>query len=179
MLMALAGCLPSGPSKGDDPKPIRQIALLEGRVQVTTPQGYCLDPASLRNHARAGFALIAGCDGLMGLPSGTLVAPAILTVSALLPRDGAPDPQQMLNALDQATILSKSTQNGLLLVQVEDPDLVPEGSPARHWRAAMVQGDALLTLAAYGSQISEAQGKALLIDLARNIRTTQGTGKKP
>lgn len=177
--MALAGCLPSAPSKADDPKPTRQTALLEGRVQIAAPQGYCLDPASLRNHARAGFVLIAGCDGLMGLPSGTLVPPAILTVSALLPRDGAPDPQQMLNALDQAAILSKSMQNGLLLVQIEDPDLVPEGSPARHWRAAMVQGDALLTLAAYGAQITEAQGKALLVELAGNIRAASGTGKKP
>lgn len=170
MVLCVAGCLPAG-TTGQDVAPKRLASLLEGRIQVPAPSGYCIDEASLRNHARAGFVLIAGCDGLMGLPSGTLVPPAILTVSALVPKSGEPQAQDMLRALEGTQILDRSEQGGLILVQVDDNDLVPEGSPSRHWRGAFQMGDVLLTLAAYGDQASGAAGKALLSDLATQIRS--------
>lgn len=176
----LAGCLPGGQAQTPaGAKAVRSAELLQGRIGIKAPTGYCVDTSSLRNHPRTGFVLIAGCDGLMGLPAGTLVKPAILTISALVPRDGGAEPQDMLRALNPEAILSQSEQNGLLLVEVENADLVPEGSAAHHWRAAMVQNEALLTLAVYGDQsIGTGRGKALLTEAAAKIRSASANRVK-
>ncbi len=181
-VVLLAGCLPGGRSQTQTQPAataVRSAELLQGRIGIETPAGYCVDTSSLRNHPRAGFVLIAGCDGLMGLPAGTLVKPAILTVSALVPRDGGADVQDMLRALEPEDVLSQSAQDGLLLVEVSSPDLVPDGGAPHHWRAAMVQNEALLTLAVYGDQsIGSRRGKALLIETATKIRAASANRVK-
>jgi len=172
-VLVLSGCLPSGAGTGaGQDAPLRQVSMLEGRAIIPAPAGYCVDNASLRDQSRAGFVLIAGCDGLMGLPSGTLVSPAIMTVSAVLPKEGAGNAADLAHVLNDSEVLSRSEQNGLTLVQVENAALVPEGVAARHWRGAMRVNGVLLTMAVYGdSSMSGTKGKALLTSLARGIRS--------
>ncbi|MDF1802440.1 hypothetical protein [Thalassovita sp.] len=174
VVLILSGCLPSGADKDtvQDAPPPRQAFLLDGRVVIPAPAGYCVDQASLRDQSRAGFVLIAGCDGLMGLPSGTLVAPAIMTVSVVLPKEGATETADIAHVLGDGEVLSRSEQNGLTLVQVENAALVPEGVAPRHWRGAMRLNGVLLTMAVYGdSSMPGPKGKALLNALARGIRS--------
>lgn len=172
-LVLVAGCLPSdGGSQTKDRVAVRKSSLLQGQIQIPAPQGYCVDPASQKDHARAGFVLMAGCDGLAGLPPGSLVTPAILTVSALIPQQGTPDVKNMLRALGEEDILTRSEKDGLLIVQVRDDKLVPEGSDPTHWRGAMVLDGALVTMAVYGNDgIAGDKGRALLTKLAQGVRT--------
>lgn len=172
-LMALAGCLPADGGQTQDRMPNRQAVLLGGAVVVQAPEGYCVDDTSTRDHAKAGFVLMAGCDGLMGLPSGTMVPPAILTVSALLPQDGqGADATAITRALGEGEILDRGQSDGLSLIRVSDAKRVPEGSDPRHWRGAMAVNGAVLALAVYGNgDIADAGGKSLLQSLATATRT--------
>ena len=66
-----------GSRGGAADKPLLQTALAGGAVQVVPPQGYCIDPKSLKRR----FALMARCDAL-GLPDVVSAAPrGILTLA--------------------------------------------------------------------------------------------------
>lgn len=172
LLLAGSGCLPAAGDAPSQPSvPVRAVPLLEGRIVVQSPEGYCVDTASLKDQARSGFVLLAGCDGLMGLPSGTLVRPAILTVSALLSRQGPNAQDDIAEAFEPQQILSRSSQGDLTVLHVQNADLVPEGSDSRHWRGNMVVNGAVLTIAVYGEgPIAKDAGKALLIKMAQLMR---------
>ena len=146
--------------------PSRQVALLGGTVVVQAPEGYCVDDASTRNHTKAGFVLMAGCDGLMGLPSGTLVTPAILTVAAAVGPGG--DNADIAPILQTGEVLERYQAADLHIVHVSDESRVPEGSDPHHWRGVMTVNGAVLALAVYGNgDVAGAQGKALLQSLAK------------
>ena len=69
-LLTLSACEGGqGFSRGGSPvaeeKPLRQAILADGAVQVVPPQGYCIDPKSLKSR----FALMARCDALGPVPA--------------------------------------------------------------------------------------------------------------
>lgn len=172
----LASCQLGQPSISTSNVPPRHVSLLEGAVQVPAPSGYCVDLNSLQDHRRAGFVLMAGCDGLMGLPSGTLIEPAILTVAAYVPDQPVQQSLDVAAALDGATVLERRQVGGLNMVRVQSSDMVPDDSAPEHWRGAMVLNEAVLTLAVYGNgAITNSAGAELLQVLARQI--TQASGK--
>lgn len=178
--LVLAGCQFGQPSISTSNVPPRQAPLLGGAVQVPAPQGYCVDPSSLKDHRKAGFVLMAGCDGLMGLPSGTMIEPAILTVAAYAPDQPAPEALDVVAALEGVTVLETRKSQGLTLVRLQSADLVPEDSAPEHWRGAMSVNGAVLTLAVYGNgAITKGAGAELLQVLARQIRQASGRGTPP
>ncbi|MEJ6396764.1 dihydroxy-acid dehydratase [Yoonia sp. 208BN28-4] len=78
--MALSGCAGSGFSfPGFTSAPLPVLQLLGGDVIVTGPDGYCVSPAA--SNARAGFAVMAGCDLIAGGPERPSVN-AVITVQA-------------------------------------------------------------------------------------------------
>lgn len=172
MVLPLAACLGSGDT---DAPPLREVALWQGRVVVTAPEGYCIDRQSLQRGPQAGFVLIAGCAGLTGQPGAT-VAPAVLTVS-VLPRgdlSNAPDAQDLAELVQDADILQSGVAEGLSYVQLSSGGaaLIPLGDP-RHWRAGMAVAGHPVGLAVYGpegSAIAGQQGLDLLRTLAAAIR---------
>ena len=75
-----------GGSPDTPEKPLLQTALAGGAVQVVPPQGYCIDPKSLKRR----FALMARCDAL-GLPDAVSAAPrGILTLALIEAEADAP-----------------------------------------------------------------------------------------
>ncbi len=179
----LAACQKDQPSISTSNIPPRQVSLLEGRVVVLAPKGYCVDQDSMQDHRQSGFVLIAGCDGLMGLPSGTLIEPAVLTVAAYHPDLPVSDPLDVAGALDGAQVLEQRQTKDLTLLHLQAPDIVPDESASEHWRGAMVVNGAVLTLAIYGNgAIAVDAGADLLQVLARQIRDvsrTDGSGETP
>lgn len=165
-LLALIGCMGAENAQPKDKMPSRQVTLLDGTVVVRTPEGYCIDDTSTRNHTKAGFVLMAGCDGLMGLPSGTLVTPAILTVAAAVGPGG--EDTDITPVTKTGEVLERHQMAGLNMVRVSDENRVPEGSDPRHWRGVMTVNGAVLALAVYGnSDVAGKQGKLLLQSLAK------------
>lgn len=175
----LAGCQFSAPTAPEGAIPPRQVSLLQGQVVVPAPQGYCVDRDSLKDHSKAGFVLIAGCDGLMGLPSGTMIEPAVLTVAALIPDQPLTEPPDIADTLVQGRVLERLEKDGLILVHLEAPEIVPEDSAPNHWRGAMQVNGAVLTLAIYGNgPIAGDRGADLLQTLARQIRVASQQSAK-
>jgi hypothetical protein len=168
----LAGCQIAPPSISTSNIPPRTMPLLGGRVVVAAPQGYCIDQDSLQDHRKSGFVLMAGCDGLMGLPSGTMIEPAILTVAAFLPDQPYKDPLDVARALEGIEVLDQREVGGMTVLHLHARDIVPEHSAAEHWRGAMVVNGAILTLAVYGNDaIAGEAGARLLQGMGQQIQT--------
>jgi hypothetical protein len=171
----LAGCQVGQPTLSTSNIPPRQAVLLEGRIIVPAPQGYCVDQDSLQDHKQSGFVLIAGCDGLMGLPSGTMIEPAILTVAARSLDQPVDEPLDVAAALDKADVLERRKHGGLTLLHLQSPEAVPDDSAPEHWRGAMVVNGAIVSVAIYGNgSIADEAGAELLQVLARQIQEASG-----
>ena len=56
-----------------------EVRLIEGRVKVSGPQGYCVDQSETRDTADQAFVVLARCDALGG--GGAPAKPGLLTVA--------------------------------------------------------------------------------------------------
>lgn len=179
LTVLFAGCQLSKPAPPVGDIPPREVSILQGRLVVPAPSGYCVDQDSLKDHSRAGFVLIAGCDGLMGLPSGTMIEPAVLTVAALIPDQPLTEQRDIADTLMQGRVLGRQEKDGLIMIHLEAPEIVPADSAPNHWRGAMQVNGAVLTLAIYGNgAIAGDRGADLLQTLARQIRVASQQSAK-
>ncbi len=184
-VFGLSGCLGSETgalgflSSGSEPKRdvVRTASLYDGNVVVRGPQGYCVDKRSLRSGKSRGFVMLASCEALSGV-RGNDVEPLIMTVSAL-PRDvnaAKPSAQEVANSMAPTPVLASFEAEDVNLVQFASggEQALPGGDP-RYWRGVMVLNGHLVGLALYarqGSPHAGAEGRDMLVELARSTRAT-------
>lgn len=173
---ALAGCLKlPQQERTDAPKLLQRAALAGGNVVVVPPQGYCIQPATLREKPKGGFALLASCESISGYSSGYKVAPLVMTVSAVARSEPGPEPQgdEIARALAGHKVIQQLHGDGLTAVQVIAQKSLTEADDPQHWRGVMVVNQTTVGLAVYGPKGSEAtreKGLNMMIWLAEQIR---------
>lgn len=153
-----------------------QVTLFGGDVVVTGPRGYCIDKPSLRRGGGgAAFVLIASCESLTGQP-GTVVEPAVMTVSVVPDSQGVTPPSaaDIAAPVAGARILHSDDGDTLSLVHFAEggDTLLPGGDP-RHWRGAMLINGHVVGLAVYGPAGGAASGdfgRTLIEALADTLR---------
>ncbi|WP_411976220.1 hypothetical protein [Sulfitobacter faviae] len=164
-----------GGSPDTPEKPLLQTALAGGAVQVVPPQGYCIDPKSLKPR----FALMARCDAL-GLPDVVSAAPRGILTLALIEAEAdapLPTPQQVAEAAGLSQLQEAGSVEGGSIFVAQGP--VPaDGMSSRHWRGMARIGGHVASVTLYGAPQSRAiseEGRALVADLIRQSRSKSAT----
>ncbi|WP_198389318.1 hypothetical protein [Roseovarius faecimaris] len=184
LVLPLAGCM--GEATGEDGMALRakpeakplssrvltELPLYGGNLVIGAPRGYCLDGSSLRRGVSGSFVLIASCETLSGKP-GTVVDPAVMTVSASPRRLGAeqPDAADIAAIMAPAKVLAREDGDGISLVRFASGGdaFLPGGDP-RYWRAGMLINGHVVSLAAYTPKGSGDAGYRLILALAEQLR---------
>ena len=155
------------------PAPLISADLARGRITVSGPDGYCIDPTTLRRTADGGFAAIASCNILSGGERGPVVEPALLTVAVSRATGATPTPADMAEALG-TELLNRRDLSAVEVGQLASGGASAfAGSDPRHWRGAFVLGDHLVGVTLYapeGSPLVGAQGAAFLNTVSSRIR---------
>ncbi len=186
LTLPLAGCVGEGTSPGGmgflsppegEAKPLSrrvlpQMSLYGGRIVVVPPKGYCIDGSAASRGIESSVLLIASCATLKGTREGNAV-PAVMTVSVSPRRSGAQQPTSATLATSLAPARVSSVEDGddisLVRVNSDGDGVLPAGDP-RYWRAGMLINGHIVMLAAYTPRGSRTSGKALIMDLADNLR---------
>jgi hypothetical protein len=115
--LILAGLALPGLAACDLPLPgqgVRTVALLDGSVRVSAPQGYCIDPTSSR--ADSGFAVISSC----GLIAATGVFPT--TDGFVAVQFGPPGSAAVAGSEDALAALLRTREGAALLSESGRPE---------------------------------------------------------
>lgn len=157
LILWLAACQVS-PGAFARPEGLRQIAVLDGAIQVAAPSGYCVDKGSARQQNDGAVVLIGRCR------AGTQVPPALISVtiggvaSASVISDGGvalaaffetADGRAALSQTGQANnvqIAQTATVEGAFVMRIVDTDV------GEYWRAVLGISGRLVTLSVQGPQ---------------------------
>lgn len=148
--VAIKGCVPvpdstrSGPfSALPDVKPVYKADLMRG-LSVVAPEGYCVDPDSLKRD----FALMARCDtlGIRGQQKDVPLAIITATSPRMTLDRSLPDPGELVDGSE--ALLDSHRDAGLQLVKIAGT-APAEGLSGRYWRGAAKVGTGVLGLAIY------------------------------
>ena len=178
-LALLAGCQMTVPGQAGGAasgNALRSATLDGGTITIRGPAGYCIDAKSLRASGPRQFALLAPCDLLTSGQINGVSSLSILTVTAVRSSGETPlpTPAQIAETFGPASVLSHSTRNGALLVQLSDGgQRASKNASPVHWRGVMQVPGHTLGLAAYGSEGGRASGSGgrdLLLSLVAGIR---------
>lgn len=164
------------------------VRLASSNFTVTALDGFCIDEASVKDSAQAGFVLMADCAALRGRKRQVDQARSVLlttTVAAPLDAPKSMTPQALERFFGTAqgrTALSRTGDATTVFANIEivDGDTVIlhirdsspvniEGLSQDDWRAFIVLNDRLVTLSAtpfVGVRSSNPSAKMLLIQLA-------------
>lgn len=180
----LTGCAETGASgrmsllatdAAEAPELVTSTRLAGGAITVSGPDGYCIDPTTLRSTTLGGFAAIASCNIMSGGQDGPIVEPALMTVTVSPAAGAAPSPADLADALG-ATLLQDRELSALAVGQMASGgESAFDGSDPRHWRGAFVIGSHLIGVTLYapqGSPMLGAQGAAFLNTVSSAIRAT-------
>ncbi len=155
------------------PELVTSTRLAGGVITVAGPDGYCIDPTTLRSTSLGGFAAIASCNIMSGGQDGPIVEPALMTVTVSPAAGAAPTPADLADALG-ATLLQDRELSALAVGQMASGgESAFDGSDPRHWRGAFVIGRHLIGVTLYapqGSPMLGAQGAAFLNTVSSAIR---------
>jgi hypothetical protein len=178
LALALAGCDEAGfpVTSSDAAKPLTAATLSRGAVTLAVPQGYCIDPRSLRGRAPQGFALVARCDALGAEGWYRAQHLVLITVSTapLRTPDFRATPDSVAKSAFPAEVLERRSVDGTALVLLRDMVPETEGVSPVHWRGAFTLGGHLVAMSLYapeGSTALRANGAALLAELAATSRS--------
>ena len=154
--------------------------LARGAITVKGPDGYCIDPTTLRRTSSGGFAAIASCHIMSGGQNGPIVEPGLMTVTVSPTPGAAPSPKDLAQAL--GTTLLQSRELSALEVgrMATGGQTAFAGSDPTHWRGAFVIGPHLIGVTLYAPQNSPllgAQGAAFLNTVSSAIRANAFTEK--
>ncbi|MEB8387554.1 hypothetical protein OO012_09965 [Rhodobacteraceae bacterium KMM 6894] len=185
LTLPLAACLAPGQGggrlnlleapNGRPAEMLRRVSFFHGEVIVAGPDGYCIDPKSVRRRGGNSFALLANCAHLSKTESSDAPA-AVITVSVLAHSDTARQPSaaEMAAALTQSGVMAQIDGDGMTLVQVaRGGDRKLPGSDPRHWRATLLINGHLVGLAVYSGPNGAATGRAghdIMIATAKAMR---------
>lgn len=178
----LTGCAETGASgrmsllatdAAATPELVTSTRLAGGAITVSGPDGYCIDPTTLRSTTLGGFAAIASCNIMSGGQDGPIVEPALMTVTVSPAAGAAPSPADLADALG-TTLLQDRELSALAVGQMASGgESAFDGSDPRHWRGAFVIGRHLIGVTLYapqGSPMLGAQGAAFLNTVSSAIR---------
>lgn len=187
--LVLAGCTPTDTpgalslaegASTSEPTPLLAARLARGQIVVSGPEGYCIDPTSLRSTAAGGFAAIASCNILSSGRGGPFVEPVLVTVTVSRATNGSPSLTDLASAL-QTDLLQERDLSGLRVGQmVSGGEAAFAGSDPKHWRGAFVLDSHLVGVALYapvGSPLIGAQGAAFLNTVSSRIRARSATSR--
>lgn len=163
------------PAPSRDPETaLDSVTLLDGALAVAGPEGYCVDPASVRDTPREGFAVIASCHVLSGGRKGADVIPAVVAI-AVGPRGGtrALPEAETIAAHAETQLLRQVTTDDLVLANLSTGgDAVVPDADARFWRGAFSLDRRLVGLSLYvpkGSALAAEAGGAFLTTVQHRI----------
>lgn len=188
LMLGLAGCeMDMGTTDTSvDPahRPARAVTLPVSGVSVTGPSGYCVDPVSVRDGAKGGFALLGNCSGLNGRNNPALKGKtALLTLSVSPPMADVDefDPpsyeayfvsetgRRALSRSGSAKtveLIETAAMSDMVLLHVRDTaPLTLRGQGREYWRAIFLLNGRLVTATATPfaeAPMSETQLRALL-----------------
>jgi hypothetical protein len=131
------------------PVPLVQADMMNGKVTLMPPAGYCIDPESLSQS----FALMARCDTMGAATGGSGAAAGVLTVSVSRRAQGTPLPtaQDVTEAAGLGAAQSTRRGEASVIFKTTGTAPAPDLSP-QHWRAlAQVEGF-ILGAALYGPE---------------------------
>ena len=147
--------------------PPKQIVLGKGKIQLAAPDGFCIDPSSVKDH----FALMARCDALGGQNLDGEAPLALITASLVEPETRSlPDYASL--AAENEQVLDQSDVGDLRLISVSGRPPVG-GLSDRYWRGAGFVGPYVLGLAIYTHADSLDLGEAGPAILAQAYDRTQ------
>lgn len=162
-----------GRSAGAEASVLTSAGLAGGAIHVSGPDGYCVDPDSLRRTATGGFAAIASCNILSGGAQGPVVEPALATVTVSQADASAPTPPDLAAAL-QTELLTTREFDAVTVGQMASGGAEAfVGSDPRHWRGAFLVGPYLVGVTLYAprnSPLVSTQGAAFLNTVSSRIR---------
>lgn len=168
-LMGLAGCtegpgLALAPAAAPGTDNTRsETVLAQGRVAVRPPSGFCIDPDSVSNSGRTGFAMIARCSrlgGSSGLSSLVAQSPAVMTIST---RPWTKDSDDISSAdiaaaYPDGTIDDTRDGPPAAMVRATSGTARVAGLDDIHWRSAFVVNQQLVVMGLYAPKDSAALG---------------------
>ncbi len=187
-LWTLAACAPT--------EPVRSLALLDGEIMATTPDGYCVDRRASR--PGDGFAVMAPCATL-GANDASPGAIGVATVQIGPPESGAVAGSEtalrdlleseagaaLLSASGEAeaiTILNSQALDNTVTVHFTDAGAAPiAGLQGEEWRAFKDINGRLVTVAVRGlvtAPLQDGTG-AWLLDLVVNGLLAVGNDVPP
>lgn len=169
----LAGLAPPGDT-ALPPVPLTKAMMMQGKVALVPPRGYCIDPESLTQS----FALMARCDALGAAEGGSGAPIGVLTVSFARDREAnspIPTAQEIVAATGLGTPQSTRSHAGSVVFKTSGPPPVADLSPL-HWRSVSRVGGYTMGAALFGPAdrraVSE-EGAEFLTEMIR--RTTEKT----
>ncbi|MDU8910717.1 dihydroxy-acid dehydratase [Aestuariicoccus sp. MJ-SS9] len=147
--------------------PLARADLVGGAVVVAGPEGYCVDPKTVKRQRDSGFAMLASCNILSGGRGGAYVEPVIVTIVVGAPGtgDALPAPEDLAGNAD-AALLRGDRSGDLVMAHLATggEEVLSEGDP-RYWRGVFALGDRLVSLALYaprGADLAGASGGRML-----------------
>lgn len=169
----LAACdqFPVSTGTGGGTKAITQVSMARGAVQLTTPEGYCVD----RRGRNQTFALIARCDtlGVIGFFASGELAVIAASTQSVDPGTTSPRAHDLANARPEDDTVTSIERESIAIVLMQSDTAQLEGVSKQYWRTAFVVNDQLVSLALYAPDDSAAltsEGARLLEETARATR---------
>jgi len=176
-----AAFLPNNANAGalldSTPVPLANARVANGDVVIAGPRGYCVDPVTLDDRGRQGFAVIASCRILSKGAQGPVVAPVVITAS-IGPASTSKEPDlpsaEALAASLEVPLLQALDADGAVLAHLGGGGAtVIDNGDVRHWRAATHVNGHLVGLALYapsGSALAGPDGAPFLAETLGMIR---------
>ena len=171
-----------------------QIAVTADQIIIKGPQGFCVDPSSVRDTDDTGFVILGNCAAItQSRLAAQPDAPAILTAAI----SGPGTPGQVAANMDgmdaffrsvegrgvlsrdrsfeSVTIFETLAENGVFYLRARDTSAAPvDGVQAEYWRAYMDMGRRIVTLSVLGlegRELATPQGLNTLRGFVQAIRT--------
>lgn len=159
LILWLAACQVS-PGAFARPEGARQLAVLDGTIQVASPSGYCVDKASARQQDDGAVVLIGRCSAGSQLPAALISVTIGGVASASVLADGGAALAAYFQTSQGRAALSQSGRAETVQVaQTETVDgafvmRIAESDAAEYWRAVLGISGRLVTLSVQAPQNS-------------------------
>lgn len=136
-------------SPADAAAPLKQARMMQGKVTLVPPGGYCIDPDSLSQS----FALMARCDALGAAAGGSGAPIGVMTVSFARTVNNAPAPtaQEFAAAAGLDAPASTHTSASGVIFKTRSAPPADDLSPD-HWRGVSKIGDFTMSAALFGPE---------------------------
>ncbi len=180
LVAALSGCLGGGwpQSGGKDRGQTRvktRLAVLEGRVIVAGPKGYCIDPEALREAEGMAFVALGGCDSISGKLSEAAPKQRFFLSAAIrpMPSDLTVEEESALPVLQRALerdavraaladeVISVEEMGDAMIVQTRI-NAPAAGLSGDQWRAMFVRRGHVVVLTVAAFQGLDGDGRVVL-----------------